>query len=164
MSRGPVVTWEQATRARFNNAGTQVGEGRESIICVHLSPPLSNFRPPQTNAHIQVSAVSCSSSVPRQAFIFDVTTHARLMALQEAPGMYGNAGLASPSRAERAGRSALSAAWSPSDDLIMWGSTLWDLRVPKVGGFASKTHPDSWLTVPPALSEMMLISRARMLC
>lgn len=30
MSRGPVVTWEQATRGRFNNAGTQVRSGMGS--------------------------------------------------------------------------------------------------------------------------------------
>ncbi|GAX77992.1 hypothetical protein CEUSTIGMA_g5434.t1, partial [Chlamydomonas eustigma] len=96
MSRGPVVTWEQATRGRFNHAGTQV------------------------------AAVSCSG-MPRQAYIYDVTTHTKVSTLQDSILMGGP----SPSRSERSGRAVLSAAWSPADDLLLWGCTLWDLRVPK---------------------------------
>ena len=67
------------------------------------------------------------------------------MSLQEMPGMHSSAGIVSPSRAERAGRSALSAAWSPSDDLVMWGSTLWDLRVPKVRRTTPRPLPNKGL-------------------
>ncbi|KAG1680099.1 hypothetical protein FOA52_000212 [Chlamydomonas sp. UWO 241] len=93
-SRGPVVTWESATRARFNHAGTQV------------------------------AAVS-SGSGPRSAYIYDVGSTRKLRTLGAAPVGGGSPG------AERAARSALSTAWSPDNELLLWGCALWDLRAPR---------------------------------
>ena len=109
--------------------------------CLQLHFELLN---PITLPSNQVAAVSCSGVIPRQAFIYDVTSQAILSTLLEPTGGAGAGGGAggpllegpSPLRAggRSSGRSVLSAAWSPTDDLIMWGSTLWDLRVPKVRG------------------------------
>ena len=78
----------------------------------------------------QIAAVSCSGT-PRQAYIYDVTSHLRVATLDESGSI---AGSPSPIRAERSSRGVLSTAWGPSDDLLLWGSTLWDLRMPKVTG------------------------------
>lgn len=78
----------------------------------------------------QIAAVSCGGT-PRQAYIYDVTSHLRVATLDESGSI---AGSPSPIRAERSSRGVLSTAWGPSDDLLLWGSTLWDLRMPKVTG------------------------------
>jgi hypothetical protein len=145
MSRGPVVTWEQVTRGRFNHAGTQVRRG--GVENGWLRPPSlalhTHSFPPPTHApavhslltfalpHFrwaQVSAVS-SSGTPRHAYIYDVASHQRLATLADS----ASASSPSPLSAERAQRSALTTAWSPADDLVLWGCTLWDPRMPQVG-------------------------------
>eukprot|EP00899_Mesostigma_viride_P002695 jgi/Mesvir1/12426/Mv00591-RA.2 len=71
--------------------------------------------------------IVATSSVPNvsEAMIYDVATGATLIKLTSA----GDA--APPGGGRSSGRVPISAHFSPSDDLLLWGVTLWDPRVPR---------------------------------
>ncbi len=98
--------FEHLTKARFSNAGDRIA-GIETLPA-------------------------------RVAVIYDATTCRRLVALQEgsAAGGTGGAaggpgGLASPGSAPERLRGLSGVCYSPADDLVLWGATLWDPRAPR---------------------------------
>jgi hypothetical protein len=131
------------TRARFNPAGTQVRPRRLMPVCSwarrppraeqrHSEPPDSvnspdpNPVPPPTQPPSpRAQIVGVSSLPPRRALIYDAATGAALAELDDAALARG----AGQGGADR-GRGAAAACFSPTGELLLWGTTLWDPRVP----------------------------------
>ncbi|WIA37199.1 hypothetical protein OEZ86_014151 [Tetradesmus obliquus] len=130
---GPLHQWPGLTRGRMNPTATQL------------------------------VGVAVGSS-PRQARVYDLTTGEVIATLDEAAAAAaaaGTAGGASGGAAGAAGggaaagggefvRGAASACFSPSGELVLWGATLWDPRVPaplhtfdqlSAGGAGGCFHP-----------------------
>ncbi len=65
---------------------------------------------------------------PRRALIYDVATGRQLAALDDAAAALARSAGQGPG-ADR-GRGAAAACFSPTGELLLWGTTLWDPRVP----------------------------------
>ena len=70
-------------------------------------------------------ALTCPSGARREVRLFDLASGKLLQTLAD-PGAAAGAG---GERAQRCYRDA--ATFSPGDDLLLWGNTLWDPRAPR---------------------------------
>lgn len=102
---------------------------------------------PPTHWCVALQAVAVSTVLPRQALIFDLATGSRLAALPDgAP--YTSPGSGTEPTGRAAMRLLASASWNTTDELVLYGCTLWDPRMPSVvhtfdqftGGWVGNHH------------------------
>lgn len=99
-----------------------------NLAAGHLHEFINLAKARFNNAGSQIVGVETLPA--RVAVIYDAATCQRVVALQEAAAG-GGAGLSSPGSQPERLRGLSGVCYSPRDDLVLWGATLWDPRAPR---------------------------------